>query len=169
MFAGCVACVVGFTFREHLIRLHAACDPGPSPDSWRRFYTPKEVREYFDKIGSNGRDLYARTQLTLDLLFPLFYAGFLAALTARLGPPGVARFLIWLPVAAALMDVGENVMLAHLARRYNGAESGLATMTAVFTVAKWILIGVALIGLLICGLRAGWHGLPWLVTRVRGS
>src|SRR4051794_39897197 len=103
-----------FALRERVIQLGAKVDPGGVPDA-KLWYTRDDVRTYLERIGKDGRGLYATTQLTLDILFLLLYGGLLCCLVARLCRPGLARFWVWMPVCASAADIGENALLACLA------------------------------------------------------
>jgi len=133
LFAGCLACVALFQVRggvtpcrpkesdataAHAGKPDCACDPTVCelPDSRTLGYDAEELQAYFAAIGPDGRHLYAWTQLTLDAAFPPCYAAFLVALTVRLYPRGPGRWAVWLPVAAAAADLGENLLLALMAR-----------------------------------------------------
>jgi|SRR5947209_13254391 len=158
LWAGCVGCVVAFDLRQHVTRLEAGRDPGPVPDS-RFFYTAAEATAYLDAIGPRGRELFADTQLTLDLLFPALYGGLFVSLVARLCPLRVARCAVWLPVAAVACDLGENVLLAAAARRFDGRVSDLAAVAAYCTAAKWVLLGLTGLAIVVGGLSSA---VAWL-------
>lgn len=44
------------------------------------WYSPNDARDFFNAIGERGRHIYATTQVTLDLFFPLIYGTLFAAL-----------------------------------------------------------------------------------------
>src|SRR5437879_2395351 len=96
---GFLLCQMGFAWR------HKALGPTHEVPDARLWYTPDDVRTFFDQIGDCGRQLYAFTQVTLDLANPLLYGTLFAVLIVRLFGsryPG----LVPLPVAAA--DLLEN-------------------------------------------------------------
>jgi hypothetical protein len=146
--AGCVTCAILFAWRERVLSQSARFDGGVLPDG-RLWYTPAEVARYFDAIGQEGRQLYAETQLTLDIIFPALYACLLCFAITLICRPAFARYWVWLPVAAGVLDVGENVLLAYLAWTGGVVAGGLAGVAACFTFAKWTLAAVSLIGLLV--------------------
>ena len=49
---------------------------------WRG-YSPEDVRKFFEAIGEDGRRLYARTERTLDVAFPIIYGSLFATLLTR--------------------------------------------------------------------------------------
>jgi hypothetical protein len=159
LLVGCLGCMAGFALREQVTRLGAVRDPGPGLDARYWLYSPAEARDYFAHIGAAGRGLYVSTQLTLDVLLPLFYGGLLACLIARLGPPAFARTAVGLPVGAAAADLGENMLLAYLAYSFDWSESSLARLAAGFTAAKTLLLVASLAGVLV---GVVWQAWAWM-------
>src|SRR5438045_1952189 len=134
--AACAVVAAVFHWRERALARGAKADPGRLPDG-RLWYTPAEVWQYFDRLGPDGRRLYAVTTATLDVAFPILYAMLLGVVIARLCPPGLARWAVWLPVAAAVADLGENAVLVWLAWTFDGKPSALAWAGAACTATKW--------------------------------
>ena len=168
LFAGCLACVALFQVRTHFTpccpkkpaeapardgKPDCACDPKVCelPDSRMLGYDAKELQAYFAAIGPDGRLLYAWTQLTLDVAFPLLYAAFLVALTAHIYPCGPGRWAVWLPVAAAVADVGENVLLARMAWAVLPVDSPWVPLASILTNIKWAALLVTVVGLTAVG------------------
>ena len=167
LFAGGLACVALFQVRGFFTpcrpkesaatparagKPDCACDPKVCelPDGRTLGYDAEELQAYFAAIGPDGRHRYAWTQLTLDVAFPLLYAAFLVALTAHIYPRGPGRRAVWLPVAAAAADVGENVLLALMAWDVSAAWDwvGLASILTQLKGAALLLtvLGLAAVG-----------------------
>ena len=142
---GFIACQQGFAWRQNAL--------GTSSDvpDVRFGYTPGEIRDLFESWGADRRELYAWTQVTLDLILPLIYGTLFAVLTARLFRGELSRWAVLVPMFAALADLLENATLAFLAWSYDGRESPLAWVAAGFTVVKFIGLGFALVLLLVGG------------------
>src|SRR6478752_157815 len=60
-------CSQGFELRHKSLGFE---NPGLDSRFW---YSPEEARDFFEAIGERGRRLYAITEVTLDLAFPLVY------------------------------------------------------------------------------------------------
>jgi hypothetical protein len=109
----------------------------------RLTYTPLQVEQYLEDLGASGRRLYAASEVTLDLLYPLLYGGFLAlglALVYRALFP-THRFSRYVPLvgaAAALADLAENLSLAFLALIFPRGPDGLVFLAGTFTALKWL-------------------------------
>ncbi|HJU53202.1 MAG TPA: hypothetical protein VJ715_01475 [Pyrinomonadaceae bacterium] len=122
-------------------------------DGRKTGYTPREAGQVFEAIGSDGRALYANTELTLDLAFPLVYGSLMVSLLILLYGR-YAKYLVLVPAAAVLMDIAENVTIAIMIWVYNKQpeprpDPPLAKLSSVFTQAKWALsiISLVLIGI----------------------
>ncbi len=144
----CVACAAVFAIR-HLTLLHGAkLDPRDVPDA-RLWYTAADARDYLDLIGPDARGVYAVILLTADVLMPVLYVALLGGLIARFCTPGFGRWWVWVPVLAAAMDVGENVLLAYLCVTFDGSVAALTPLAASLTTAKWGLSAAAVFGLIL--------------------
>src|SRR5829696_6223373 len=74
---------------------------------WRG-YSPEDARKLFADLGPDGRQLYASTERTLDVGFPLTYGLLFASLLILLYGQQGAKYLVLVPLAAAVMDLAEN-------------------------------------------------------------
>lgn len=157
LLAGCVVCVVLFAVHELLLAQFVPKDAGMMPDACATGYSPEYVRDYLQRLGPVGQNLFTAIHLTVDVAFPVLYAGLFIGLIVRLCPPGFARFWIWVPVAAALADLGENILLAYLAVTFNGQPSNLASLASWITITKWLLIPTSVVGLLLGALVTWWR------------
>ena len=111
-------------------------------------YTPADVKALFDELGDDHRTIYAWTQVTLDLAYPLAYGVFLALLIVVVYREPWARRLVMIPCLGAGADWLENATSAMLAWSYTGEVSALAWGASIFSFAKWVLglASVAIIG-----------------------
>lgn len=116
------------------------------------FTPPQDVYRYFSDLGAPGRQLYALSEVTLDLLYPLLYGIFLGLLIAwlcsRLFPASSGlRWLPLLPLAGALADLGENLSITVLLLVYPSQLPWLVYLANLFGMLKWafVLSSLALI------------------------
>ena len=128
-------------------------------------YTYDEVIAALDGYGAQGRGVYAWASATLDTVLPVIYVSFLAGLIYRFRPTERLWWLASLPVAAGVLDLGENVQIIHMLLHYPDISAGQVARASVFTVSKGYAVTVclALAGLLLAR-AAGSH----VVHRVRG-
>jgi hypothetical protein len=148
LFIGFVACTLGF-----IARMERLGNNPPVLDG-RSWYTPAEVQALFDKLGPAGRSDYALTEVTLDVAFPFIYGGILLILIYRLFEPKPARILLLLPLIGAICDLLENASIASMAWTYTGSPPGFASIATFFTLAKNLLVGLAVVVVLVGAIRA---------------
>lgn len=144
LLVGFLACQSGFDWR------HRALGHAETPESLK-WYTPGEICKLFEEWGDDRLALYAWTEVTLDLAFPLIYGTLFAVLIARLFQVGQWRWAVMVPLCGAAVDLMENATTAALAWSYiyNKQESPVAWAAACFTVVKIVCFVVS--GLLLLG------------------
>ena len=129
-------------------------------------YTPAQVYELVSAYGEQGRQLYAVTELTVDLAYPILYNSLLGLLMAIIFRSAFSSVSPWqklplLPLASWLADYLENVGITIMLMSYPQELDALAWVTSVFSTAKWtvggacvILIVIGLVVLLVKKLKA---------------
>jgi hypothetical protein len=132
-------CTQGFEWRRKTLGFE-----NPALDG-RRWYSPAEARDFLQNIGERGRRLYAVTELTLDLLFPIIYGALFSILLIHVYARGTAKNLLLVPLMTVVADVAENLTTAYLALQFDGQESSLARVAATFTMVKSVLLLLSLI------------------------
>lgn len=150
LFAACGLCLALFNVRSAALVRHAA-RVGPecqvatleSPDSRIGGYDAATLEALFTCWGPKGRALYAKTQVTLDLAFPLTYGLLLGLLVLNLARAGQER-LVLVPLLTLIADLGENLLLARLAWQGAPVEESLARTALAFTYVKFALFATSL-------------------------
>lgn len=117
----------------------------PILDTWFG-YPPDRAFTLIGALGKDGRQLYALTEVTVDLLYPLIYTGLLAVLLGLLTPlafPGsrLAAGLARLPLVVLVSDYLENIGVVTLLLVYPSQPALIARLTAAMTMLK-ISLGV---------------------------
>jgi len=119
----------------------------------RLSYTPSQVSELASDISESGRQLYAVTEVTLDLAFPLLYTTWLSVLLALSLPkawpswPGAEHFIL-LPFLGLLGDLAENICLSMLMWAYPLIPPWLVILSNLASQVKWGA-GLASFGLIL--------------------
>jgi len=121
-------------------------------------HTPAQVYAVISDYGEQGRQHHALTELTADLLYPILYSlllGLLVTLIFRRAFASISFMQkLWLlPFVAAVTDYGENATVVTLLLPYPQKLTGVAWAGSLFTTAKWVLVGVSFI-LIVVGLIA---------------
>lgn len=134
LFALACLCVGVFALRSRVLGY-----AGKVLDARWRGYSPEDVRKFFEAIGEDGRRLYATTERTLDVAFPIIYGSLFVALLILLYERQGAKYLVLIPLLNVLFDLAENFTLSSLALRFKGKPQPLAKLAAVFTRIKSLL------------------------------
>lgn len=134
--------IVSFIVCQVLFQLRRRRIGDDIPDLWRQWYTPEKVHKFLDDLkAENNLNLYALSQVTLDVVFPITY-GLLAAVTlySLLGQSlPTFEFLLFLPLITVAADLLENATVAWLALTFEpcAPPRNLAWLTALSTFVKW--------------------------------
>jgi hypothetical protein len=144
-------CAQGFEWRRKALGYE---NPGLDGRYW---YSPDEARDFLRDIGERGRGIYATTELTLDILFPLIYGTLFAALVIHVYARENAKNLVLVPLLTAAADVLENVTAAYLAWQFDGQSSPVARGAAILTAVKSVLFVLSLILIVVGALVALWR------------
>ena len=92
------------------------------------------------QLGAEGRRLYAITEVTIDLVFPIAYSLLLAAAIVRLLPESRVPWYL-LPLAMGCFDLLENAAAVVLVLRFDRAGRGVYRIGSAFNMAKWVMLG----------------------------
>ncbi|MDE2863186.1 MAG: hypothetical protein OXP37_01765 [Chloroflexota bacterium] len=107
-------------------------------------YTHAEAIAAMESYGESGRLVYAWSSLTLDVLLPIVYVSFLAGFLYRFPPAGVLRGIVFLPFAAGLLDLAENVQLTLMLTRFPDVGATQVALASWFTMAKTAVAAVSM-------------------------
>jgi hypothetical protein len=123
------------------------------------FYSADELYQMAEAYGQAGREAYIQARFTFDLVWPLVYTAFLATAISWLFQKAFAPESLWqrlnlVPVLAALCDYLENIFTSLVMMQFPNRMPLVAMLASVFTMGKWILIGVSFV-LLIMGVVIG--------------
>lgn len=117
------------------------------------WYTPVDARHFLESLGENGRRMYATTELTLDLAFPLIYGTLFALLIWQLYRAPISNWLLLLPVVSVSADLIENSLLFYLAWSFEGQTSNIAWIAALATATKTVAFAGSLMAILVGGIQ----------------
>lgn len=152
LFIANLACIAGFNWRQSQLKLE--------PPDAKRHYSPDELYAFLEGIGESGRRLYAWTQVTLDVIYPVVYCLLFAVLLVVLWRWEKLRCVVLLPLLTGVFDLLENFTTAYLAATFGaGRNEALAGMSPIFSTGKWWGVSICL-GLILIG--AIWKAVIWL-------
>ena len=122
-------------------------------------YDLNYVNELFSALGENGRQIYLRNQIPVDMIYPLLfalsYALLLAYFLKKLNKLKVPfTYLCLLPVLTGIADYLENFGIINLLNNYPDLSDTAVQATSTFSLIKsistsafFVVLIVILIGL----------------------
>lgn len=124
-------------------------------NSWG--FTPADAQELLGtKLNADQLRTYRRQELYTDMVFPLVYGlGFAIAMVMLARYTGAPRWLILLPIAAAIADYIENMsVVVMIGRQLRGQPlGGIATVGSIASRFKhFLLLATVLTLLVLCGM-----------------
>ena len=129
----------------------------------KRGYAHPETLAALEGYGEAGRRAYAWASLTLDTLLPTLYASFLGGLVYRCRPTEQLWRLAYLPLAAGVIDLGENVQIVVMLTRHPDISAGQVAIASMFTLCKGyavvICLALATTLTIVAGVRRAREGL----------
>lgn len=99
-------------------------------------YSHQEAVTALEGYGAEGRRVYAWSSATLDTLLPIAYASLLAGLVYRFRPAERLWTLAYLPIAAGVLDLCENVQIILLLIGYPDVSAPQVASASLFTLSK---------------------------------
>ena len=99
-------------------------------------YSYDEAMAAMEEYGPDGRTTYAWGSMVLDTLFPLVYVTFFAGLIYRFRLTEGTWWLAFVPVAAGVWDLGENVQITAMLVGYPDVGPGQVASASAFTAVK---------------------------------
>lgn len=117
-------------------------------------FDPARTLAMIADYGPAARTYYTRVELTIDVIYPLVYALFLAVILTLLFRGKSFKPFGWvtlLPFVSQLFDYLENATIVGLLTSYPRQSYALAILCEVFKLAKWLTFGLA-IGMIVYGL-----------------
>lgn len=130
-------------------------------DSYMRGYDAEQARAHLAAMGSDARYFYSDTYLAVyDLVFPLLVLAFSVLFILYATQPGAAHalnvapsaraWLIAVPIALFVLDMGENVSIRSMIEMQPTVNAKLVETASMFTQLKWaaaLVLGALLSGL----------------------
>jgi hypothetical protein len=117
-------------------------------------YSVNDLYEMAESYGEQGRSDYVKARFTFDLVWPIVYTFFLVTTISWLFGKTFLAKSIWqranlVPLLALTLDYLENISTSIVMARYPVQTAVVDSLATVFTPAKWVLVGVSFILLLI--------------------
>lgn len=124
-------------------------------------FTPADAQELLGtKLNAEQLRVYRKQELYTDMLFPLVYGlGFAIATVMLARYTGAPRWLVLLPILAAIADYIENISVVIMIGRQLRGEllGGIATIGSIASRFKHFLLLATVITLFVLGGMALWR------------
>lgn len=130
--------------------------PGAGSPDMSLLYSADDLYRMAQTYGEPGRAFYIRARFTFDLIWPLVYVFFLGTATSWVNRKAFAENSPWhltnlAPLVSGLFDYLENLCASLVMFRYPAHTAVLDIIAPLFTLAKWVMLGVSFL-LLIAGI-----------------
>lgn len=134
-------------------------------------YDTDYVYTLFEKLGANGRDVYLKSQIPVDMVYPFLfgisYSLLMAYLLEKLNMLNSIFFhLCFLPIIAGLADYVENIGIINMLNNYPNLSQGSIDTTNVFSIVKSTTTTIYVLGMVITLLL---YGIKIVRTRANKS
>ncbi|MHA1902433.1 MAG: hypothetical protein ACXADL_00020 [Candidatus Thorarchaeota archaeon] len=141
--SGLIVSIMGFLTQILVYGVYGNAD---MPDT-RFGYSYAEIIEAFHILGPDGLIVWLQVHM-LDFLFPIAYSsalvfGLAMELRALLQDRTILRYLIFIPIVAAIADYIENILIASQALVYPNLSETIISIASFITTMKWILLYLA--------------------------
>lgn len=129
----------------------------PSGTDWKvpldlKFgYDKEEAFQVLDNMGPETLPIYRFGLIVTDMIYPVFYAGFLSILMLRTWD---SKRLVLLPVLILLLDVGENLSILKLVDTFPAISDTDTQRASFFSVGKWTVVGITFLLLIMGAIRS---------------
>ncbi len=142
-------------------RLDTSGQPVGSPDT-SLYYSAAQLYRITHAYGPQGRQAYIQARIYFDIIWPLVYTFFLLTALSYLGQRAFPAGSPWrlanlLPLGGLLLDYLENISTSVVMARYPLATPIIADLAGVFTLLKWLFLGVSFLVLAAWLLLAVWR------------
>ena len=112
------------------------------------------VNELFNTLGENGREVYLKSQIPVDMFYPLFfgltYCLIFAYFLKKLGKGNSSFiYLCYLPIIAGLADYLENFGIINILSNYPDITESTVNATSFFSVLKSSTTSIFFIALIV--------------------
>lgn len=112
------------------------------------------VNELFNALGENGREVYLKSQIPVDMIYPLLfgltYSLIFAYFLKKLGKgSGSFNYLCLLPIIAGLADYLENFGIINMLNNYPDITESTVNTTSIFSVLKSTTTSIFFIALIV--------------------
>lgn len=111
------------------------------------FYTPYDLQQMIQAYGENGRRLYVKTALSLDIVVPLLATNFLISVYCNKRKnqnETLHRYVILIGCFGCIFDWLENLCMITLICMYPSFNVSFAVVARIFTCMKYLCLAIVI-------------------------
>ena len=145
-----------YFFRNLEAHMNALAGKAVGPIDLLIGYVPDQITQLVADYGSEGRAVYARGEMTIDIAYPIVYTCLfciILSLLYRNRTYAPFQLVNIVPVGIGVFDLLENACIVYLLKSYPEQSATIASLCSVFTNLKWGVTAVV-VGLFLYGLSA---------------
>jgi len=116
-------------------------------------FNPQKTLMMVAEYGEAARSYYARTEMTIDIVYPIVYAFLLGIILTLLYRESSYAWVILIPFICLLLDYLENINIVILLITFPQQSFAVATLCEIFKLMKWLTFGSVIL-LMIVGLAS---------------
>jgi hypothetical protein len=111
-------------------------------------FNPQKTLEMVRDYGEAARAYYARTEMTLDVLYPIVYTSlFCIVLTLLFRNKSYKpfKYVNLVPFVVMVFDFLENISIVTLLKTFPNTSETVLFLCEIFKMGKWLSLGVMMI------------------------
>lgn len=113
----------------------------PGPIDLTFGFNPEKSLSMISQYSEAAKKVYARTEMTKDVLYPIVYTFLFAIILSLLFKNTPLALVNVLPMISGIFDLLENSMIVSLLYSYPNNSHGQAVLLEIFKLLKWISTG----------------------------
>src|SRR5258706_1413983 len=116
-------------------------------------FNPQKTLMMVAGYGDAARSYYARTEMTIDIAYPVVYTFLLGVILTLLYRESSYAWVSLIPFICLILDYLENINIVILLILFPQQSLAIATLCEIFKLMKWLTFGCVIL-LMIFGLTA---------------
>jgi hypothetical protein len=112
-------------------------------------YSINDIKNYFDKLGTDGKNYYLNEFHFVDAFYPIIYCAFYLITLGYFIKNVISNrwkyLILLLPITGMICDYGENILINLFIKNVNAIHYGSVLLANIFTKIKFIAVYGSLI------------------------
>jgi hypothetical protein len=111
-------------------------------------FNPQKTLMMVAGYGDAARSYYARTEMTIDIVYPVIYAFLLGIILTLLYRESAYAWVSLVPFICLLLDYLENINIVILLITFPQQSFAIATLCEIFKLMKWLTFGCVILSMI---------------------